>query len=367
MLQCYRQLRGLEQRLRIAPFVTSLLAAAIGALLVVDLFAYRLVPATRSLALGSISLDWLGAFGATGVWRPIALATSYLLTVWHATLVGILISGLALTALPASWALFRRRGLAGSLGGALFALPQPFCSCCSSMIAPSLVRGGASTQFVLAFVVGSPMLNVTTVALAVAMLPAGFAVTRIVAGIIITLIVTYGVARMAAGPEPGTDPSPSEAPGWLHRAGNVYLGSFGVDRIAGGQTAGTPSELFASWLTRSCRLALVLIPTIWLWSVLASVAFDILPLPLDNTPRSVVLAVVGGTFFMVSTWAEIPIALQLIQSGLPGPAAALLVVLPAVSLPCMMILGGALRRLRVIALLTAAVMLVGVTAGLLLS
>ena len=63
MLQCYRQLRGLEQRLRIAPFVTSLLAAAIGALLVVDLFAYRLVPATRSLALGSISLDWLGAGG----------------------------------------------------------------------------------------------------------------------------------------------------------------------------------------------------------------------------------------------------------------------------------------------------------------
>ena len=47
--------------------------------------------------------------------------------------------------------------------------------------------------------------------------------------------------------------------------------------------------------------------------------------------------------------------------------AALLVVLPAVSLPCMMILGGTLRRLRLIALLTAAVMLVGMTAGLLLS
>ena len=56
-------------------------------------------------------------------------------------------------------------------------------------------------------------------------------------------------------------------------------------------------------------------------------------------------------------------ALQLIQSGFSGPAAALLVVLPAISLPCMMLLGGALQRFRVVALLSAAVILVGIVAG----
>ena len=66
---------------------------------------------------------------------------------------------------------------------------------------------------------------------------------------------------------------------------------------------------------------------------------------------------------MISTWSEIPMALQLIQSGLTGPAAALLVVLPAISLPCMMLLGGALQRFRLVAWLSAAVMVVGMAAG----
>jgi len=56
-------------------------------------------------------------------------------------------------------------------------------------------------------------------------------------------------------------------------------------------------------------------------------------------------------------------ALQLIQAGINGPAAALLVVLPAVSLPCMMLLGGSLQRFRMVALLAVAVMMVGAVAG----
>jgi uncharacterized protein len=57
------------------------------------------------------------------------------------------------------------------------------------------------------------------------------------------------------------------------------------------------------------------------------------------------------------------IALQFIDAGLTGPAAALLVVLPAISLPCMFILAGELQRLSVVVMLSAAVMLVGVIAG----
>lgn len=46
-----------------------------------------------------------------------------------------------------------------------------------------------------------------------------------------------------------------------------------------------------------------------------------------------------------------------------GVRAALLVVLPAISLPCMMLLGGSLQRFRLVAGLSAAVTLVGVVAG----
>ena len=72
---------------------------------------------------------------------------------------------------------------------------------------------------------------------------------------------------------------------------------------------------------------------------------------------------IGGTFFMISTWSEIPMALQLIEAGVDGPAAALLVVLPATSLPCMVLLWGALHQFRVVGLFSIGVMATGVVAG----
>jgi hypothetical protein len=98
------------------------LAVVIAALLVIDLFTYRGVPAARSLASGAINADWLQAFGVVGWMRPFAQATSYLLNVWHATMLGTLLSALALTVLP----MFRqsystRQGFKGSLLGAMFA------------------------------------------------------------------------------------------------------------------------------------------------------------------------------------------------------------------------------------------------------
>jgi uncharacterized membrane protein YraQ (UPF0718 family) len=116
-------------------------------------------------------------------------------------------------------------------------------------------------------------------------------------------------------------------------------------------------------LRASGRIAVVLVPTLWIWSVVGSGIFQLLPSAFGNNFASVVAAAVAGTFFMVSTWSEIPMALQLIQSGVTGPAAALLVVLPAVSLPCLMLLGGALRRFRIVALLSAGVIVIGIITG----
>jgi uncharacterized membrane protein YraQ (UPF0718 family) len=248
------------------------------------------------------------------------------------------------------------------LAGALCAVPQPFCSCCAATMAPSFVRLGASTHFVLAFVVGAPMLNVTTIILALAILPTQFAVIRIGAGVVVTVLVSYWVARLTTGTDVATTSSPSRWHAWLQRAGGVYASVFAM--AAGGsseRTWHTPSQMFEAWLRQSGRLALVLIPTLWVSSALAALMFDALP-PLENNLVSVGLAAAAGTVFMISTWSEIPIALQFIHAGLPGPAAALLVVLPAISLPCMFILAGALRRLSVVKL-SAAVMFVGVIAG----
>jgi uncharacterized membrane protein YraQ (UPF0718 family) len=368
MMACYRGASGLERHVPDTSRYFKALVLVIFGMLVVDLFMYRGVPAARSIASGRVGADWLQAFGVTGWWRPVAQATSYVLTVWHATMLGILISGLALSILPMYLKpLCTRSGFAGSLLGAAFALPQPFCSCCSAVMAPSFVRRGASTTFLLSFVVGAPMLNVTTAILALALLPTPFAIARIVAGVFVTIVATYLVARIA-DPQDRTHRAVAPAlpdAGWLPRVAGAYLRLLGLDRIASDrdETLETPSQLIGTWLRASGRMALLLVPTLWVWSVVAAGIFQVLPLSFGNNFSSVVVASIGGTFFMISTWSEIPMALQLIQSGMTGPAAALLVVLPAISLPCMMLLGGALRRFQLIALLSVAVIIVGIVAG----
>jgi uncharacterized membrane protein YraQ (UPF0718 family) len=233
--------------------------------------------------------------------------------------------------------------------GALFALPQPFCSCCSSVMAPSLVRRGASANFILAFVVGAPMLNVTTIVLAIALLPWPFAALRIAAGFVIAVIITALVARLVPQSTPVATP-------WFR--------GLDVDAVAGGRAVERPSAMIAAWLRASGRIAIVLVPTLWIWCVVASLLFQIMPAAFGNNVASVVVSAIAGTFLMISTWSEIPMALALIRAGFDGPAAALLVVLPAISLPCMVLLGGALQRFRLVATLSVAVMLAGIAAGI---
>src|SRR5262249_34538361 len=100
MFACYRGSNALEGQLQDTSQYVKALTFTILLLLVIDLFAYRGIPAARSIASGRINLDWLSAFGIVAWWQPVALATGYLLNVWHATLIGILMSGLALTILP---------------------------------------------------------------------------------------------------------------------------------------------------------------------------------------------------------------------------------------------------------------------------
>lgn len=362
----YRRLQALERRSPAAmPYRTNVLAALVAALLALDLLTYRLVPAARTLASGRLGVEWLDGFGITNVWRPMALATSYLGTVWHATLLGILLAGLAQTAFPVSFApRMSRGGVRGSILGSLFALPQPFCSCCASSMVPPLVRHGASLPFLLAFVVGSPMLNVTTLVLAGALLPPSFALARIVGGVLMTVVITYVVARVAADRRPGDAAERPDAPreGWLF--GSTWEAG-DRDRLSSDLRPDTPARLLRAWLRASGRLALVVVPTLWVSSVVAAALFQFLPSLVTNTVLGVVLASVVGAFFMVSTWSEIAMVLPLIQAGLDGPAAALLIVLPATSLPSLVILGGAFQRATVAVLLLAAVMLAGMAAGIL--
>jgi|GEM_PF-4626093 len=73
----------------------------------------------------------------------------------------------------------------------------------------------------------------------------------------------------------------------------------------------------------------------------------------------------AGTMFIIPTAAEIPIIQSMMSFGLGvGPAAALLVTLPAVSLPSLYIVRNAFPA-RVLVMATFAVALLGVLSGVL--
>lgn len=367
LVACYRNLREYEAELGSVDLGGYLrwLAFLLFGILVVDLFTYRGVPAIRAATAGTISAGWLEAYGITGWLRPLALTLSYMLNVWHATLLGILLAGLALTVLPRYMkSFFAKRGLRGSLFGAAFALPQPFCSCCASVICPSLVRQGASSSFALAFVVGSPMLNITALILAALLLPPLHALTRIVAGVVLTVLVTWLVVRLAEGWRDDEGMVESPLARWISRGIDLYSRVFQLEKLVAERPLDSPAAFVSAWVYVSGRMALVLVPTLAIWSLMTAAIVQVLPSAFGNNPLSIVVAAVAGTLLMISTWTEIPVALQMIQAGYSGPAATLLVVLPPVSLPCLLILGGATRRFRLVALLGLAVMVVGIAAGI---
>ena len=118
-----------------------------------------------------------------------------------------------------------------------------------------------------------------------------------------------------------------------------------------------------TWFSVSGRIGLLIIPTLLVWSIVGAAIIQVLPSTFGNNLPSVVIVAVTGMLLMISTWTEIPMAQQMIQANLFGPAAVLLVVLPPVSLPCLLLLAGSIGRFRVVAILGLAVVVVGIAAG----
>ncbi|MGZ3808231.1 MAG: hypothetical protein ACXVCE_09100, partial [Bacteriovorax sp.] len=119
-----------------------------------------------------------------------------------------------------------------------------------------------------------------------------------------------------------------------------------------------------SWLKLSGKVALLLIPSMILGTVLSSIAWNLWPQSMGNSISSVVLTSVIGSLVMVSTWSEIPLASQMIQQGMTGPAAAALVALPAVNLGSLLIIAKVSRNWKVAVGLGMGVMIAAMMVGI---
>jgi len=248
-------------------------------------------------------------------------AMVYFLAVWKAAVLGVLLGSLIQVLIPRDW-LLRTLGkprFSGTLFGTLFSLPGMMCTCCAAPVAAGMRRQSVSMGGALAFWLGNPLLNPATLVFMGFVLGWHFALIRLAAGIVTVLgvatIVQYWVKDK---PQAVEIPQPTISP---LREGNF------IQR----------------WMKALWSLFWSTIP-VYIIAVLVLGAARVWLFPhadgaVSNTLFWVIAMAIAGCLFVIPTAAEIPIIQTMMLAGMgTAPALALLITLPAVSLPSLVML-----------------------------
>ncbi|SFQ12799.1 hypothetical protein SAMN03159489_02651 [Pseudomonas sp. NFPP07] len=278
----------------------------------------------------------------------LAYAQVYFLAIWKAAVLAVILGSLLQVLIPRDWLLrlFGRAGFGSTLRGGLFALPGMMCSCCAAPVAASMRRQNVSVGAALAFWIANPVLNPATLVFMGFVLGWGFTALRLVAGIVLVLGVSL-VAQRIARPE--------------------QLPEAAVEAVVEAST-GNEGAFFSRWARSLWQLFWSTIP-IYVLAVLVLGAARVWLFPHvegaigDSLLWLVPLAIVG-TLFVIPTAAEIPIVQTMMTLGMgTGPAVALLMTLPSISLPSLLMLRKDFDA-RVLMTVAGLTMLIGVVCGL---
>lgn len=292
----------------------------------------------------------------------------YFQEIWKGFLVALLIAAVFDALVPRSWLLSllnRRTRLGQAVAGGAAALPSLMCTCCTSPLAVGLRKRGATTTASLAYWLGNPLLNPAVLVFLFLVAPWQFGVVRIIVGAAVVVGGSVLVTRLFGAREPEAGrPLPPELraeadpplPPELRSAGNpdpVRLSQF-------------PFRFARSLV----RLAVILIPlylvALYVVAFFSGWLSDFSGLDARLGIVAVLVCAVLGTLLVVPTGGEIPVILALTAAGVgAGTAGALLVTLPAISVPSMVMVGRALSW-RITLAMAAVVAVAGLAGGLLL-
>lgn len=276
-------------------------------------------------------------------------AVTYFRAVWIGLLAALLIAAGTEAFLPKRWLVRVLTGgprrMRGSAAGGLLAMPTMLCTCCAAPITVSLRRRGVPASSALAYWIGNPTLNPAVLVFMAVVLPWQWVAVRIIAGLILVFALPPLLSRLggqqtapatwAAQDEVGQDVRLSAA---LRRFGRTFA-----------------------------KLSLTLIPEYivvvagvgalrgWLFPLGAHLqAWGVLGL---------LLLAVTGALFVIPTAGEIPIIQGLLQAGMgAGPVGALVITLPALSLPSLVMVGRSFPK-KVLAAAFGSVVVLGVAGG----
>ena len=259
------------------------------------------------------------ANAADSPWRAaLDYAMVYFLAVWKAAVLGVILGSLVQVLIPRNW-LLRLMGnsrFGSTLIGTGLGLPGMMCTCCAAPVAAGLRQSQVSSGAAMAFWLANPLLNPATLIFMGFVLGWHFAAIRLVAG----LIMVLGIASLVQRSVPD-------------------------NRVAAPlvATAGSEKPFLTRWLGVMWRLFWNTIP-LYIVAVLLLGAARVWLFPhadgaVGNTLFWVMLMAIAGCLFVIPTAAEIPIVQTMMLAGMGiAPALALLVTLPAVSVPSLLML-----------------------------
>jgi uncharacterized membrane protein YraQ (UPF0718 family) len=278
-------------------------------------------------------------------------AWAYGRDIWKALLLGLLLGARVQALVPAEWIerLFGRPGHRSVAAAGLVSIPSMMCTCCAAPIAVGLKQAGASPRAALAYWLGNPLLNPATLVLIAFVIGWRWMMLRLMLGLVLVLGPPYLV---------------DEASDFAGLSTSEALGGARFP-LAEGTKLG--SSLWVRWCREFWRLSIALIPEYIFFVFLLGAAkawfFDLRGLgPIDGLWWTAALAC-AGTLFVIPTGAEIPIVQTMIAARFgTGPAAALLITLPAVSIPSLAMMAKALP-LKALLSITLFIAGAGVLAG----
>ncbi|WP_298013674.1 permease [uncultured Castellaniella sp.] len=306
---------------------------------------------TRSIG-GSILNGSDGMLPAPSLQAALDYALAYGRAIWKALILGLLLGSALQALLPPRWI---RRWLGGSgagsvLTGSLLSIPSMMCTCCSAPVVNGLRQCRAAPGATAAYWLGNTMLNPATLVFMGFVLGWQWAGLRLAAGLAMVLGLGWLVNRLNRSSAPlastpagmDTDACDADAPMDVH-------------------------SMLRRWARAFTGMALRLLPEYLILVLLLGAArawlFPVLDMSIDNSLLWIAGAAIAGLLFVIPTAGEVPIVQAMLALGVAaGPAAALLVTLPPVSLPSLAMVAKSFRRAD-LAVMIAGIVFLGMLAG----
>ncbi|QDY40808.1 permease [Candidatus Pantoea soli] len=282
------------------------------------------------------------AQAADSPWRAaLDYAMVYFLAVWKAAVLGVVLGSLVQVLIPRRWLqrLMGRPGARATLTGTALGLPGMMCSCCAAPVTAGLRQAQVSAGAAMAFWLANPLLNPATLIFMGFVLGWPFAAIRLVAGIVMVTGIASLVQRSvpaAVAPAPALPPADAQGfpSRWLRVMWQLFWNTI-------------PLYIVAVLLLGAAR--------VWLFPHAEGAV--------GNTLFWVMMMAIAGCLFVIPTAAEIPIVQTLLLAGMGmAPALALLVTLPAVSVPSLLMLHRAFPA-RALGIALFGVMFSGIALG----